>query len=171
MRATKTCAIKIGNTIVISNGLTTVKARVSNVVAATATTATVTFQTYQVASAAALGGNGTLVKTFVYGSEFAKGSGGTVGDYQNMDSIEPTLTEFSNKPIILRDKFQVSGSDTAQIGWVEVATEDGTNGYLWYLKSESETRLRFEDYLEMSMVEAELNGAAGLVNPGNGVSS
>ena len=44
----------------------------------------------------------------------------------------------------------------AQIGWVEVATEDGTSGYLWYLKAESETRLRFEDYLEMSMVEAEL---------------
>ncbi len=165
----KTCAIKIGNTIVISNGLATVKARVSNVVAATATTATVTFQTYQVASAAALGGAGTSVKTFVYGSEFAKGSGGTVGDYQNMSSIEPTLEQFSNKPIILRDKFEVSGSDTAQIGWVEVATEDGTNGYLWYLKSESETRLRFEDYLEMSMVEAELNGANGLVNPGNGV--
>ena len=76
-----------------------------------------------------------------------------------MSSIQPTLTQFSNKPIILRDKFEVSGSDTAQIGWVEVATEDGTNGYLWYLKSESETRLRFEDYLEMSMVEAELNGA------------
>jgi len=169
IEAGKTCAIKIGNTIVISNGLATVKARVSNVVAATATTATVTFQTYQVASAAALGGNGTSVKTFVYGSEFAKGSGGTVGDYQNMSSIEPTLQQFSNKPIILRDKFEVSGSDTAQIGWVEVATEDGTNGYLWYLKSESETRLRFEDYLEMSMVEAELNGANGLVNPGNGV--
>ena len=45
----------------------------------------------------------------------------------------------------------------AQIGWVEVATEDGTSGYLWYLKAESETRLRFEDYLEMSMVEAEFN--------------
>ena len=43
----------------------------------------------------------------------------------------------------------------AQIGWVEVATEDGTSGYLWYLKAESETRLRFEDYLEMAMVEGE----------------
>ena len=42
----------------------------------------------------------------------------------------------------------------AQIGWVEVATEDGTSGFLWYLKAESETRLRFEDYLEMSMIEA-----------------
>ena len=40
-----------------------------------------------------------------------------------------------------------------QIGWVEVTTENGATGYLWYLKSEHETRLRFEDYLEMAMVE------------------
>ena len=51
----------------------------------------------------------------------------------------------------------------AQIGWVEVATEDGTSGYLWYLKAESETRLRFEDYLEMSMVEGELTQAGPAV--------
>jgi hypothetical protein len=49
----------------------------------------------------------------------------------------------------------------AQIGWVEVATEDGTSGYLWYLKAESETRLRFEDYLEMSVVEGEKATGAG----------
>ena len=64
--------------------------------------------------------------------------------------LTPGFTqEYSNKPIIIRDNIQVNGSDTAQIGWVEVATEDGTSGYLWYLKAESETRLRFEDYLEM----------------------
>ena len=72
------------------------------------------------------------------------------------ESIEPNFTQYSNSPIIIKDNFQVSGSDAAQIGWVEVATEDGTSGYLWYLKSESETRLRFEDYLEMAMVEGEL---------------
>ena len=72
-------------------------------------------------------------------------------------SIEPQLSVFSNKPIIIRDRYAVkSGSDTAQIGWVEVATEDGNSGYLWYLKAEGETRLRFEDYLEMSMIEGEL---------------
>ena len=54
----------------------------------------------------------------------------------------------------------------AQIGWVEVATEDGTGGYLWYLKAESETRLRFEDYLEMAMVESELSvGGPAALNP------
>jgi len=47
----------------------------------------------------------------------------------------------------------------AQIGWVEVATEDGASGYLWYLKSEGETRLRFQDYLEMAVIEGELKSA------------
>jgi hypothetical protein len=42
----------------------------------------------------------------------------------------------------------------AQIGWVEISTENGGSGYLWYLKSEHETRLRFEDYLETAMIEA-----------------
>ena len=98
------------------------------------------------------------VKIFVYGSEYAKGSSTPNYSATNTDgyvSVEPQFTQFSNSPIIIRSKYTVSGSDTAQIGWVEVATEDGTGGYLWYLKAESETRLRFEDYLEMSVVEGE----------------
>jgi len=91
---------------------------------------------------------------FVYGSEFGKGSTGMDG------TIQPQFTQYSNSPIILKDNFEINGSDTAQIGWVEVATEDGTSGYLWYLKSESETRLRFDDYLEMSMVEGVLYDGA-----------
>ena len=60
---------------------------------------------------------------------------------------------FQNKPIILKDTYEVSGSDMAQIGWIEIQTENGANGYLWYLKSEHETRLRFEDYMETAMIE------------------
>ena len=104
------------------------------------------------------------LKIFVYGSEYKKGStladSGVAGEEYR--SVNPSFTQFSNSPIIIRNKFVVSGSDMAQIGWVEVATEDGTGGYLWYLKAESETRLRFEDYLEMAVVEGELaTGAAG----------
>jgi len=106
---------------------------------------------YTAADTSGLGATG--LKIFVYGSEYAKGSTLAADDY---NSITPSFTQFSNSPIIIRNKYVVSGSDTAQIGWVEVATEDGTSGYLWYLKAESETRLRFEDYLEMSMVEGEL---------------
>ncbi len=50
--------------------------------------------------------------------------------------------------------FKISGSDTAQIGWVETIDESGQSGFSWYMKSASETRLRFEDYLEMSMIES-----------------
>jgi len=124
--------------------------------------------------AAALAGVG--VKIFVYGSDYQKGQSmagafAAGGANQARISIDPVLTQFSNSPIILRNQYVVNGSDMAQIGWVEVATEDGTSGYLWYLKAESETRLRFEDYLEMSMVEAEFNqvgGAAGIAaSPGS----
>jgi hypothetical protein len=69
-------------------------------------------------------------------------------------ALEAESEIFENSPIIIKDKYTVSGSDMAQIGWVEVTTENGANGYLWYLKSEHETRLRFEDYLETSMIEA-----------------
>jgi hypothetical protein len=85
---------------------------------------------------------------FVYGSEFKKGQTGMIGSLEAEDEI------FSNSPIILKDTYQVNGSDMAQIGWVEVTTENGATGYLWYLKSEHETRLRFDDYLETSMIEA-----------------
>ena len=96
---------------------------------------------------------GAPLSLFVYGSEYGKGS------VLAGNSVDASFTTYSNKPIILRDKYEVNGSDVAQIGWVEVTTEIGTGGYLWYLKSEHESRIRFEDYLEMSMVEAE--NAAG----------
>ena len=91
---------------------------------------------------------GVSCDIFIYGSEFAKGKEGMVGSNESDDYI------FQNKPIIIKDKYSVSGSDMAQIGWVEVTTENGATGYLWYLKSEHETRLRFEDYLETAMIEA-----------------
>ena len=109
-----------------------------------------------VAGAVALG---TGIKVFVYGSSYAKGSNIATGARV---SVNPSFTQYSNSPIILRNQYTISGSDMSQIGWVEVATEDGTSGFLWYLKAESETRLRFEDYLEMSMVEGEYNQTAAL---------
>tara|TARA_R100001443_G_scaffold28495_1_gene41666 strand:- start:3225 stop:4649 length:1425 start_codon:yes stop_codon:yes gene_type:complete len=88
------------------------------------------------------------VSVFIYGSEFNKGADAMEG------SLEPFDTILENSPIIIKDKYAVNGSDMAQIGWVEVSTEDGADGYLWYLKAEHETRMRFEDYLETAMVEA-----------------
>ena len=144
-----------GMTIVIAKGNVTNKAFVKSVGALAGGVQTYNIEVYDnanrnltVALQGATNGNGNL-SLFVFGSEYGKGSS-LAGN-----SVDASFTTFSNKPIILRDKYEVNGSDVAQIGWVEVTTEIGTGGYLWYLKSEHESRIRFEDYLEMSMVEAE----------------
>ena len=90
----------------------------------------------------------TACTVMIYGSEFKKGTNGMLNSLEADDFI------FENKPVILKDKYAVSGSDMAQIGWIEVTTENGATGYLWYMKSEHETRLRFDDYLETAMIEA-----------------
>ena len=135
------------------------------------TTGIITIQPYTVADLT--GFTATGLKVFVYGSEYQKGgsiSAGATGANTGTQylSVDPQFTQYSNSPIILKSQYVVSGSDMAQIGWVEVATEDGTSGYLWYLKAESETRLRFEDYLEISMIEGEKVGAASAITTGKG---
>ena len=115
-------------------------------------------------------GGSTLL---VVGSEYGKGTsyyadtdGATAQDTHSAN--EPTFKSYSNKPIIMKDYYEVSGSDTAKIGWVEVSVEDGTSGYLWYLKAEAETRLRFADYMEMAMIEAEKTHADSAIGVSHG---
>ena len=163
--------ISVNDTVVVLDPLT---GNESKGIVTAVTAANITIQPYSGATLAAAGlSAGNVLKVFVYGSDYAKGTsmvnGGTVAaGTQPRVSVTPSFTQYSNSPIILRNQYVVSGSDMAQIGWVEVATEDGTSGYLWYLKAESETRLRFEDYLEMSMVEGEYNQTAATAasNPG-----
>ena len=143
-------AIRTGQTVMISNGTVSNKAIVTSTGFDNAVTpAPLAFTAaFYEAGGLAVAGSGQTFSVFVYGSEFKKGTNGMVG------SVEAEDVFFENKPIILKDKYAVSGSDMAQIGWVEVTTENGASGYLWYLKSEHETRLRFDDYLETSMIEA-----------------
>ena len=156
-----THAIRLFNTIVVTNPATNVTLK-CYVTAITATTITV--KSYTTATLATIGD--VVVNLFVYGSEFGKGTVGMAG------SLDAQFKQFNNKPIIIKDNYEINGSDTAQIGWVEVAAEDGTNGYLWYLKSEGETRLRFQDYLEMAVIEGEKKslgaGAAASTVPVDG---
>jgi hypothetical protein len=151
--------IGVGQTILVikADGSASAKAYVSGVT--NATTVAIKGYSKSVAEIGTLVGT-TGVKIFVYGSEYAKGTDTTAV------SIEPSFTQFSNKPIIIKDKYEVSGSDASQIGWVEVTTEGGDSGYLWYLKGEGETRLRFEDYLEMAVVEGEKKSGNGDVPTG-----
>lgn len=92
--------------------------------------------------------NSDVLGVYIYGSEFKKGAAAMSG------TLESQTDFFDNSPIIHKDHFDVAGSDKAQIGWVEAFTEEGSTGYLWYLKSSSETRIRFEDTIETMLLEA-----------------
>ena len=158
-------AIRVGQTVMISDesaGSTlSNKAIVTAVNTAAGPVYTIDVAYYEGGGQAMA--NATNSSIFIYGSEFAKGQVGMQGSLEAQDLI------FENSPIIIKDTYEVSGSDMAQIGWVEISTENGGTGYLWYLKSEHETRLRFEDYLETAMVEAVPaaagSGAAAAASP------
>ena len=146
---------RVGDTVVIHNDSSAgkvVKARVSDV---NANGNTVTVQPYTQANLAtgSLFANGNNITVFIYGSEFAKGTTG------RSEVIAPEFKSFTNKPVIVKDKYEISGSDASQLGWVEVTGEAGQTGYLWYLKAEGDTRARFTDYLEMMCVEGEKRDA------------
>jgi hypothetical protein len=151
-------AIRAGQTVFISDNATGLSNK--GIVTAVNTTAGTFDVAYYEAGGQTFSGTAVL-SVWIYGSEFKKGTVGMIGSLEAEDEI------FDNSPIIIKDKYAVSGSDMAQIGWVEVTTENGATGYLWYLKSEHETRLRFEDYLETAMIEAvPAESASGAIAAG-----
>jgi len=145
LSGTARIAFKVGQTVLISDNASSKSNK--GIITAVASGAN-TFDVAYYAAAGQTFASTDTVSCFVYGSEYRKGSEGVIESVEASDSI------FSNNPIIIKEKYAVTGSDMAQIGWVEVTTENGATGFLWYIKSEHETRLRFEDYLEMSMIEA-----------------
>jgi len=103
---------------------------------------------FDVAAVAAGSNDDKSLTILVIGSEYSKGTSGRT------TANEPQFKSYSNKPIILKDMYHVSGSDASAIGWVEVSGEEGQNGYMWYLKAEGDTRARFADQCEMAMIES-----------------
>ena len=143
---------------------------VKGLVVATPATAAVTVEPYATAALSTLAdGTATLL---VIGSHYGKGQTyssitGTAAS-SSRTSLEPTFKSYGNQMQILKDYYAVSGSDASQVGWVEVTGEEGQNGYLWYLKAEGDTRARFTDYLEMTMLEAEKSVTASIIGFADG---
>ena len=163
-----TNSLRVGNTVLVTDSATGLKTAqcyvsVSSAAATDAGTSNATLLPYKVVDLAAAGfSDNEQINIFVYGSEFAKGSDTMSGE------LKPEFTKFDNRPIIIKDHFKISGSDTAQIGWVETTDEAGQTGFSWYLKAAGETRLRFEDYLETSMIESVKGAADSTIHDATG---
>ena len=149
--------IRTGDMILLSDADQTIRGYVTDVYGEA--NSSLTSGQFQVASyeSVTLGLSTTskAVSFFVFGSEYQKGTTG------RENGLTANFKSFKNQPIIMKDKYEVSGSDASQIGWVEVSGEDGQNGYLWYLKAAGDTKTRFADYCEMALVEAvKANGTS-----------
>jgi len=151
--------IRVNDTVIVANVNGTFKCLVTTVAGAVIDVAPYT------ANALTTLATSNATTLLVYGSEYTKGvsymNGGAVTTQtDSRGANQPAVQTFSNKPIIMKDYFEISGSDTARVGWIEVSAEDGQSGYLWYLKAEADTRARFTDYLEMAMLEGEDAGTS-----------
>ena len=160
-------AVRVNDTVLIAQAGVVVKA----LVVETPDSNVVSVEPYAAATLTAAGLSDAAATVLVIGSEYGKGQSYSdiTGTHSSdrREAITPTFKHFDNKPIIMKDYYEVSGSDASQVGWVEVSGEEGQSGYMWYLKAEGDTRARFTDYLEMSMIEAEktvANSAIGFAN-------
>jgi len=137
--------LRVGDTCLVASATVTYPGRVT---AVSTDDVTILPYTQGHASEPGIAMGDEAVTVLKYGSEWAKGS-----DTPYTTANEPDFLSFTNKPVILRDMYHVSGSDVSAVGWVEVSGEDGASGYLWYLKAEGETRMRFADNCEMTCLE------------------
>lgn len=126
----------------LSNGLTN---------RALITAVDTTYNTFDVVYYEAAGQNfaaGGTLSAMLYGSEFKKATDGMSG------TIESEVDYFTNSSVISKDNYEIAGTDMTQIGWIEVSDpQNGARGYFWYLKSQGDTRLRFNDLIETKMLE------------------
>lgn len=138
------------DTVIFNDGTVEEKGIVTAVIDADSFTALPT-----TAAGFTLSTTAAAISAFTYSNEYRKGTNG------REESLEAQPDVFENKPIIIKELDEVNGSDMTQVGWIEVEGENGM-GYLWYLKSRAQSRQRFDDYLEMGMVEGTSyeNGSA-----------
>ena len=154
--------VRTNDTVLISNVNGVFKALVASV-----SNAAITVRPYDGVAIAQLT-TADASTILVYGSEYGKGTayytGVAAAAAERHGANEPSFKTFTNKPIIMKDYYEVSGSDASRIGWIETSSENGQAGYMWYLKAESDTRARFNDYIEMSMLESVKGSGSEVVS-------
>jgi hypothetical protein len=103
------------------------------------------------------GGNGapseattTSTETLIHlGNMYAQGTD------QPTKFTDPDIVRRKNPFMIVKDRYQVNGSQATNIGWVNM----GGGDFRWFMYGEQEARKRFEDRREMMMLFAEKNAA------------
>ena len=101
--------------------------------------------------------DGTTTKMIHLGNIYAQGTDQPT-HFQDADVVK-----YSNPFMIVKDRYQVNGSQATNIGWVNL----GNGDYRWFMYGEQEARKRFEDRREMMLLFGEKNVATTQHNTDN----
>jgi len=88
----------------------------------------------------------TALTVYVLSNEFKKKSAGQT------ESLNSVVEYFNQKGVIIKEMVDESGSNMAQITWLEVSSAAGT-GYVWYFKNYGDTEKRFKNKIETGLIE------------------
>ena len=96
-----------------------------------------------------LNGVAFTAASFTSGGKFIKiGNLYGQGSAQPVAFDDPGMVRYTNPYMIIKDRYEVNGSQATNIGYVNV----GNGDYRWFMYGEQEARKRFEDKREMMML-------------------
>lgn len=90
--------------------------------------------------------NASDIVVFVDANEFLKDTKGFT------ESLDTKFENFEASPVIIKEMVKESGSNLAQITWLEVSNESGQTGYVWYFKNFADTEKRYLNALESKLI-------------------
>jgi hypothetical protein len=99
----------------------------------------------------ALDGDATTTPADTTGDLIHLGNMYAQGTNQPQRFLDSDIQKFKNPFMIVKDRYQVNGSQATNIGWVNL----GGGEYRWFMYGEQEARKRFEDRREMMLLFAE----------------
>jgi len=115
------------------------------VISADGTPATADDYVLMTLDGAATANNATSRSFIVLGNLYGQGT------EQPSHFLDTDIVNRQNPFMIVKDRYQVNGSQATNVGWVDV----GGGEYRWFMYGEQEARRRFEDRREMMMLFAE----------------
>ena len=77
-------------------------------------------------------------------------------------SLMPRIHTYTNECMIIKESFEVSGTEATNVIYFKVDNEKMGSGYLWYLKGEADTYKRFLDYCELQLIMGQTNANTGI---------
>ena len=101
-----------------------------------------------------LGNGGTFVQL---GNLYAQGTNQPTG------FVDPGMVRYVNPYMIVKDRYEVNGSQATNIGYVNM----GNGDFRWFMYGEAEARKRFEDRRELMMLFGEKVSSAYAIDGNN----